>query len=95
VKTLLKRIWNEEQGVLTFEWILLITLLLIGVVGGISAARDAIICELGDISGAIVAVDQSFTTESCACAPGCDWGSYDDTPTNITIQRPASPPVSQ
>ena len=46
---------------LTFEWILLITLLAIGIVGGLSAVRDAIIDELGDVAGAAVSVDQSYT----------------------------------
>ena len=43
---MLKRMWREDEGVLTFEWILLTTLLVIGVVGGISGVRDAINVEL-------------------------------------------------
>ncbi len=54
------RIWREENGVLTFEWILLITVLVIGIVGGISAVRDALIDELGDVSEGVVALDQSY-----------------------------------
>ncbi len=30
---MLKRIWRDDEGFLTFEWILLITVLLIGIVG--------------------------------------------------------------
>ena len=61
LKTLLYKIWNEEEGVLTFEWVLLVTLLVIGVVGGIAAARDAIIDELGDVAQGMLALDQSYT----------------------------------
>ena len=56
----MKRFINEESGVLTFEWILLISVLVIGIVGGLSAVRDALICELADVASAMVALDQSY-----------------------------------
>ena len=61
MKRLLHRIWLEDEGVLTFEWVLLVTLLVIGIVGGVAAVRDAIIDELGDVAQAMLALDQSFT----------------------------------
>jgi len=54
-------IWREDDGVLSFEWTLLLTLLTIGVVGGLAAARDAIIDELGDVAEAAQGIDQSFS----------------------------------
>ena len=51
----------DDSGVLAFEWVLLITLVVIGIVGGLSTARDAIIDEMTDIAGAIVAIDQSYS----------------------------------
>ena len=48
MKKVLARVWKEEDGVLSFEWILLLTLLTIGIVSGVAAARDAIIDEFGD-----------------------------------------------
>jgi Flp pilus assembly pilin Flp len=61
MKTMIARCWKEEEGVLSFEWTLLVTLLTIGVVAGLAGARDAIIDELGDIAQGLVAVDQSYT----------------------------------
>ncbi|RMF88576.1 MAG: hypothetical protein D6741_18990 [Planctomycetota bacterium] len=58
---MLSRVWREDEGVLTFEWILLITVLVIGIVGGLSAVRDAVITELGDVVEAVVSLDQSYT----------------------------------
>lgn len=58
---MLGRIWREDEGVLTFEWILLLTVLVIGVVGGLSAVRDAVLTELGDVSEAMISLDQSYT----------------------------------
>ena len=56
----LRRTWYDEQGVLAFEWVLVATLLVIGIVGGIAATRDAIIDELGDIAEASISLDQSY-----------------------------------
>ncbi|MDW8038623.1 MAG: hypothetical protein RMI90_11370 [Thermoguttaceae bacterium] len=61
MKSLLKRVWKEDRGVLTFEWVLLITVLVIGIVGGLSAVRDALITELGDVAQAMISLDQSYT----------------------------------
>ncbi len=61
MKGLFNRVWREDEGVLTFEWILLITVLVIGIVGGLSAVRDAVISELGDVAEAVISLDQSYT----------------------------------
>jgi Flp pilus assembly pilin Flp len=54
-------LWHDERGALSFEWTLLVTLLAIGVVGGVTAARDGIIDELGDVAQALLALDDSYT----------------------------------
>src|SRR5437868_3192643 len=56
----LNQMWREEDGVLSFEWTLLLTLLTIGIVGGVTAARDAIIDELGDTAQVMQAIDQTY-----------------------------------
>ena len=82
MRELAKQIWRQDQGVLTFEWILLITLIVIGVVGGVSAVRDALISELGDVVAAVVHIDQSYTVEAGGCAAlGNVFGFTDSLPT--------------
>jgi Flp pilus assembly pilin Flp len=64
LEELMKRllnVWQEEDGVLSFEWTLLVTLLTIGIVGGLAGARDAIIDELGDLAEAAQGIDQSYS----------------------------------
>ena len=56
----LARAWREEDGVLSFEWTMLLTLLTIGIVSGIAAARDGVIDELGDVAQAMLSVDGSY-----------------------------------
>ena len=63
MKRTLALIWSEETGVISFEWVLLTTLLTIGVVAGMSAARDAIVDEFGDVAQAMLALDHSFTID--------------------------------
>ncbi len=78
---LARRLWHDQRGVLSFEWILLITVLVIGVVGGLSATRDAVISELGDVAGGIVAVDQSYSVAPDHCIGGNGF-SFSDTQCN-------------
>ena len=54
-------IWREEDGVLSFEWTLLLTMLTLGIVAGLAGARDAIIDELGDVAEAAQGIDQSYS----------------------------------
>jgi len=54
------QMWHDEQGILTFEWVLILTLLVIGVVGATTAVRDAISVELVDVAGAATALDLSY-----------------------------------
>lgn len=63
MNTTLYKLWNEDDGVLSFEWTLVVTLLTIGIVSGLSAARDAIIDELGDVAQAMLALDHSMTID--------------------------------
>jgi Flp pilus assembly pilin Flp len=63
MKLFLTQVWQEEEGVLTFEWVLLVTILTIGIVSGLTAARDAIIDEMGDVAQAMLALDQSFSID--------------------------------
>ena len=64
MNALARRLWTEEDGVLSFEWTLIVTLLVIGVVAGLAAARDAIIDELGDAAQAMLALDDSYVLDS-------------------------------
>lgn len=57
---MLKRMWVEDSGVLTVEWVLLITLLVVGIVGVLAVVRDALNYELLGVSGAILSVDPSY-----------------------------------
>lgn len=56
-----QRMWQEDDGILSFDWVLLVTLVVFGLVSGIAVTRDAIIDEFGDTAEATLNIDQSYT----------------------------------
>ena len=48
---------SKRRGALTLEWILLVTVLVIGVIGGMAAVRNATNAELLDLANAISAIN--------------------------------------
>ncbi|MEX0867050.1 MAG: hypothetical protein WD030_06795 [Pirellulales bacterium] len=91
--TVVNRSWQEDDGVLTFEWVLLLTLLVIGIVAGLTAARDAIIDELADIAEATVSFDQSFDiAEFDECGITAPAFSFEDEPGEVTRCERATAP---
>ena len=59
---LINRLWKEEAGfVISSELVLIATLLVIGMLAGLTAVRDAVVQELGDIANAIGLVNQSYS----------------------------------
>jgi hypothetical protein len=52
--------WHETDGVLSFEWTMLASLLTVGVVAGMASVRDAVTDEMADLSVAMTSLDQSY-----------------------------------
>lgn len=75
--------WTDDDGVLSFEWTIIAVLIVFGIVGGMAAARDAIIDELGDMGEAIVSFDQTFSFTGIP-ALGILGSSYTDVPSTVT-----------
>ena len=60
---MLKKLWMDEGGALiSAELALVATILVIGVVVGLSAVQDAVNTELADVGAAIANLDQSYST---------------------------------
>jgi Flp pilus assembly pilin Flp len=58
---MLRKLFNDESGaVIAAELVLVLTIVVIGVIVGLSEVAVAINTELNDISNAIGALDQSF-----------------------------------
>ena len=60
---------KPHRGVLTLEWILIITVLVIGIVGGVAVVRNAIVAEMYDMSESINSL-QVKTDAECIAETG-------------------------
>ncbi len=58
---MLKQLWNDESGaILSAELVLIMTILVIGMIVGLSELQDAVVNELNDVGEAIGSLNQSF-----------------------------------
>ena len=59
---MVKRFWNEEAGfIVSAELVLVATILVIGMITGLTSVRDAVITELADVGQAISNINQSYS----------------------------------
>jgi Flp pilus assembly pilin Flp len=80
---MLIKLWNDEAGaIVAAEIILVATILVIGIVTGLSSVRDAVIEELADVGAAIGSVNQSYlvggSTSHSAQAAGSQFADQSD-----------------
>lgn len=61
---------RKRRAMVTFEWILLVTLLVIGIIGGLSAVRNALLSELQDLATCITALN-CCSCQNPPCTPPC------------------------
>ena len=54
---------NLDTGALTFEWIVLTTIIVIGIIAGIKTIQDAITCETAGVAESIFSINQEYHYE--------------------------------
>jgi len=52
---------KAKKGVLTFEWMVILTVLVIGIVGGVASMRNGLNTKAKDVSGAVTALKCNYT----------------------------------
>lgn len=67
--SLLKHPTIRRKGALALEWVLLITIVVIGVLGGLAAVRNATVKEITDLSKAVEQINIKTSAEA-ASEPG-------------------------
>ena len=53
---------QKNRGVLSFEWMMICVLLIIGILGGLASARNAFLSELDDTIDVVNLIDADFVT---------------------------------
>ena len=57
-----RALWRDEAGfVVSTELVLIATIVVIGLIAGLTTVRDAVVTELADVADAISEVDQSYS----------------------------------
>lgn len=87
MKKVLRKFWNDESGfVVSVELILIATIVVIGLVSGLTMLRDSVLAELGDTANAIGSLDQSYGVSAAdydggtgASSAAMDWTDAPDT----------------
>lgn len=51
---------SKSRGVLAFEWILVCCMLIVGILGGLVAARNAFLYEINDTINVVNDIDAKF-----------------------------------
>jgi len=51
---------RKNRGVLSFEWIMICVMLIIGILGGLAAARNAFLSEIDDTIEVVDLIDAKF-----------------------------------
>ena len=75
---IVNKLWNDDNGfVISIELILIATIAVIGLITGLTAARDAVVSELSDVAGAVQDLNQSYSyngvTGHAAATAGSDF----------------------
>jgi Flp pilus assembly pilin Flp len=58
---MLKKLWNDEAGFVTLEYLFGATVLVIGLVVGLTALRNSINAEVSELGEAIMGLNQGYT----------------------------------
>jgi len=77
------RLWRDEAGfVVSTELVLIATIVVIGLIAGLTTVRDAVVTELADVADAISEVDQSYSygavSAHCAITAGTTFNDQND-----------------
>jgi len=75
-------LWKDEAGaIISSELVLVATILVIGMIVGLAAVRNAVVAELADVAQAIGNIDQSFSfSQAVGHAAFTDGSQFTDAP---------------
>ncbi|OYP37697.1 Flp family type IVb pilin [Rhodopirellula sp. MGV] len=69
-------LWQDDRGfVISIELILIVTILVIGLIAGLTALRDAVVSELTDVARGVQQLHQSYQANGATGAASSTSGS--------------------
>ena len=74
---LLSRLWADEAGfVVSSELVLIATVMVVGLLAGLTTVRDQVVQELADVADAVSEIDQSYSYSSITGHTSSTAGSF-------------------
>ncbi len=62
MRSLMQKLWSDDHGALiATEWVFVATILILGIITGLVAVRQAVISELTEFANAVMALSQSYS----------------------------------
>ena len=84
---MIRKLWNDDCGALiATEWVFVVTILILGIITGLVAVRQAVISELTETAQAILALNQSFSFSGQSNCESSTAGSSGSDTTNTIIE---------
>lgn len=98
MQRIVNRLWNDDAGALiASEFLFVATILVIGIIVGLSGVRIAVVAELTELGNAFLALSQGYSISGLiGCCAETDGSQAIDTPSLLatpTCTPPAIPSV--
>ena len=62
MRRLFNKLWSDDAGALiATEWVFVATILILGIITGLIAVRQAVLSELTEFANAVLALNQSYS----------------------------------
>ena len=82
---MLRKLWKDEAGTVAFEYLLVGTIVSLGLIVGLSAVTRALNTELTELGNAILGLSQGYSIATYSnCTAGKDGSNISDTAQTIT-----------
>jgi Flp pilus assembly pilin Flp len=86
MRNLFLRLWNDQDGILYAEYLILATILVLGLIVGVTAVTAALNAEFTELAQAYLNLNQSYSTTSFSnCSSSHGGSATTDTPGTITL----------
>lgn len=92
MRNLFSKLWNDDKGIVALEYLLVATIVGLGLVVGLAALEGALNVELSELANAILNISQanSIDTQSNCKASKQGW-NVTDASTSVNFSHAAEP----
>jgi len=96
MRQVFSRLWKDEDGIVALEYLIVATIIGLGLIVGVTAVRQAIVTELVELAAAITNINQaySYTAFSVCIAQSGGAQTTDEVPViDVANVPPTSYPI--